>query len=172
MNMTKGGGLPPKLAGLRSQAVTLWGGMAPRERLALGIGLVVLGAFAAWMLLIAPAWRTVREAPAEFDKLETQLQYMQRLAADAKALGNATVVSKEQAIEGLKAATARLGDKGSLLLQGDRATLTVTGVSGDTLRDWLGEARSAARARPIDVKLTRTPQGHAGIVVVTLGSNP
>ena len=170
--MSNNKGLPPSLAGLRNQAATLWGGMAPRERLALGLGLAVLGVFAVWMLMIAPAWRTVREAPAEFDKLETQLQYMQRLAADAKALGNATVVSKEQAIEGLKAATARLGDKGSLLLQGDRATLTVTGVSGDTLRDWLGEARSAARARPIDVKLTRTPQGHAGIVVVTLGSNP
>ena len=162
--------LPPALAGLRSQAATLWGGMAPRERLALTVGLVVLFGFALWMLLVAPAWRTVRDAPNQLDRLEAQLQHMQRLAADAKTLRGAPSVSTAQAVDGLKAATGRLGDKGSIQFQGDRATLTLTGVSGDALRDWLSEARSAARARAVDVQLTRTPQGHSGIVVLTLGA--
>jgi general secretion pathway protein M len=162
--------LPPALAGLRSQAVTLWGGMAPRERLALSVGLAVLAAFALWMLLIAPAWRTVRDAPAQLDRLEVQLQHMQRLAAEARSLRGAPVVSTAQAVEGLKAATNRLGDKASILFQGDRVTLTLTGVSADALRDWLSEARGAARARPIDVQLTRTPQGHSGNIVLTIGA--
>jgi general secretion pathway protein M len=161
--------LPPALAGLRSQAVTLWGGMAPRERLALSIGLAVLAAFALWMLLIAPAWRTVRDAPAQLDRLEVQLQHMQRLAAEARTLRGAPSVSTAQAVDALKAATERLGDKASILFQGERVTLTLTGVSADALRDWLSEARGAARARPIDVQLARTPQGHSGNIVLALG---
>jgi general secretion pathway protein M len=162
--------LPPALAGLRSQAVTLWGGMAPRERLALSVGLVVLGAFALWLLFIAPAWRTVRDAPAQLDRLEVQLQHMQRLAADAKSLRGAPAVSTAQAVDALKAATERLGDKASILFQGDRVTLTLTGVSGEALRDWLSEARGAARARPVEVQLARTPQGQNGNIVLTLGA--
>lgn len=162
--------LPPALAGLRTQAATLWGGMAPRERLALSVGLAVLAAFAVWMLLLAPAWRTVRDAPAQIDALEARLHHMQRLAADAKSLRSAPAVSTAQAVDGLRAATERLGDKATIVFQGDRATLTLTGVSGDALRDWLAEARSAARARAVDVQLQRTPQGHAGNVVVVLGS--
>ena len=54
--------------------------------------------------------------------------------------------------------------------RGDRATLTLTGVSGPALRAWLSEARSAAHARAIDVQLLRNAQGYAGSVVVTFGA--
>jgi general secretion pathway protein M len=145
--------------------------MAPRERLAATVGITVLVLFLVWLLLVGPAWRTSRAAPAELDRLESQLQDMQRLATEAKALRGAPVVSAAQAVEPLKAATERLGaDKARITFQGDRATLTLTGVTGDALRDWLSEARSAAHARPTDVQLTRNPQGYAGIVVVTLGA--
>ncbi|HJV96458.1 MAG TPA: type II secretion system protein M, partial [Albitalea sp.] len=63
----------------------------------------------------------------------------------------------------------RLGDKGRLLMQGDRATLTLTGVQADALRAWLSEARSAAHARAVDVQLSRSAQGYSGTVVVSLG---
>jgi len=56
------------------------------------------------------------------------------------------------------------------VLCGDRATLKLNGVSGEALRDWLSEARSAARARAVEVTLTRNPQGYSGTVVVTLGA--
>ena len=45
--------------------------------------------------------------------------------------------------------------RASSSLQGDRATLTFTGVPFEALRDWLGEARSAARARPIEAQLLK-----------------
>ena len=162
--------LPPALAGARAQAAVLWRGMAPRERLAAGVGLAVLMLFFAWLILIGPAWRTAREAPVELDRLEAQLQQMQRLAGESKSLRDAPVVNAAQAAASLKTATERLGDKATLSFQGERATLALTGVTGEALRDWLSEARSAARARAVDVQLTRNPQGYAGIVVVTLGA--
>jgi general secretion pathway protein M len=162
--------LPPAMAALRTHAAAAWRGMAPRERIALAVGIGTLAIFLLWLIFVGPAWRTLRDAPAELDRLEVQLQHMQRLAADAKSLRGAPVVSVTQAMEPLKIATERLGDKATLSFQGDRATLTLTGISGEALRDWLGEARSGARARAIDVQLTRNPQGYAGLVVVTLGT--
>ena len=128
----------PALAALRTQARARWRSFAPRERLALAVGGILLAVFIVWSLLVAPAWRVSREAPLELDRLEMQLQQMQRLAADAKTLKGTPAVTAAQAV--------------------------------DPLRDWLGEARSAAHARPIDVQLTRSGDGYAGLVVVSLGA--
>jgi general secretion pathway protein M len=164
--------MPPNLALLRAQSRVWWRGRAPRERAALAVGGALLGGLLAWSLLIGPAWRTARSAPAELDRLEVQLQQMQRLAAEAKALKGAPPVSAAQAAAPLRAATERLGDKATIVFQGDRATLTLTGVSGGALRAWLAEARSAARARATEVQLTRNAEGFAGLVVVSLGTGP
>ena len=162
--------LPPALASLRTQAKAAWRSMAPRERLAASVGLTVLAAFLLWLIFIGPAWRASRAAPVELDRLEVQLQQMQRLATEAKTLRSAPPVSRAQAVEPLKAATDRLGEKATISFQGDRATLTLTGVSGDALRDWLVDARTTAHARVTDVQLTRNPVGYAGTVVVALGA--
>ena len=70
-----------------------------------------------------------------------------------------------QAHDALRSATERLGaEKARLSLQGDRATLTLTGVTGEQLSSWLGEARSGARARPVEAQLLQHahPGQHAG----------
>ena len=160
----------PALAELRAQARDRWRGLAPRERMLLAAGGLVIALFVAWSVLVAPALRVSRETPLELDRLDAQLQQMQGLAAEAKTLTGAPPVTPAQAVEPLKAATARLGSKATLAVQGERATLTLNGVSGQALRDWLGEARTAARARPVDVQLARGPAGYTGLVVVTLGN--
>lgn len=162
--------LPPALAALKTQARARWSGFAPRERMALAMGGGLLMVFIAWSMLVAPAWRTLRTAPAELDQVDAQLQQAQRLAAEAKGLPNTAPVSAIQAVEPLKAATERLSGKGSIVFQGDRATLTLNGVSGEALRDWMREARSGARARATDVQLNRGAEGYSGVVVVTLGA--
>jgi len=162
--------LPPAMAAARTQLTAKWRSMAARERMAAGIGIAVLIAFIVWLLFVAPAWRTLRDAPAKLDKLEAELQQMQRLANEARTLRDAKDVPVAQAIEPLKVATERLGPNASIAFQGDRATLTLNGVSGDALRDWLSEARSAAHARPVEVTLTRNPQGYAGAVIVSFGA--
>lgn len=162
----------PGLASLRQQATHWWRARTPRERQAVAAVLLVLGLFFVWTALVAPALRTVREAPAQLDQLDAQLQQMQRIAAEGAALRGASRVSPSQATVALKAATDRLGDRARLTVQGDRATLTLTGgVDPVALRAWLSEARSGARARPVDAQLQRNPQGYTGSIGLTLGSN-
>lgn len=160
--------LPPALATLRQQADAWWRSRARRERQALGAVAVVLLAFAVWSLLVQPALRSVRAAPEQLDRLEAQMQQVQRVAAESTALRAIAPVAATQAGIALKSAADRLGDRGRLTLQGDRATLTLTGVSLEALRGFLLEARNGARARPIEAQLQRGPQGYSGTLSVAL----
>jgi general secretion pathway protein M len=121
-------------------------------------------------LAVQPAWRTLRAAPAQLDALDAQLQGMQRLAGEAKELRGMPPVNVAQAMTALKAASDRLGDKAKLSVQGERAVLTLTAVGTEQLRGWLAEARSGARARPVEATLTRGPVGYSGSIVVAIGS--
>ena len=148
-----------------------WQGLAARERLGVALGGSVLALYAVWALAVQPAWRTLNTAPLELEALEGQLQTMQGLASEAGVLRAAPPVNIEQASAALKAATERLGDKGRLTLQGERAVLTVNAIGTRALTDWLAEARSGARARPIEATLTRAAQGYNGTLVLTIGGS-
>ena len=160
----------PLVPNARSQLLQRWRAYSARERWALGAVLALLGVLLVWSVALRPAWRTLNSAPQQLDQLDTQLQAMQRLAAESRALRNATPVTAAQAAAALQSATQRLGDKARLSLQGERATLTLAGVAGPALQDWLGDVRSAARGRVVEAQLTRGPSGYAGSVVVSLGS--
>lgn len=164
--------LPPSAAERLAPLRARWVAMAPRERNLATLAAVVVLLFLLWLVLVAPALRTMREAPAKLDQLDRNVQTMQRLAGEARELHNVAPLSGAQAALALQAATAHLGDqRAKLAVQGDRAVLTLTGVSGEQLRGWLNEARSAARARPVEAQLDRTPQGYTGSLVVQLGSS-
>lgn len=152
----------------RAQLKARWAAIAPRERRLLQAALAIVVLALAWFVLVRPAWQTLREAPARIDALDLQLQQMQRLAAEARELRSLPAVSASQSEAALRAATERLGPNAKLTLQGERATLNLTGVPGEALVGWLGEARSAARARPEEVRLARGPTGYTGSVVVVL----
>jgi general secretion pathway protein M len=162
----------PGLTSLRDQAGAWWQGRAPRERQGVLVALAVVVVFVAWSLLVQPALRVARTAPAQIDALDAQLDQMKRVAEQSTGLRSAAPVSPAQAAQALKAATDRLGAKARLTQQGDRATLTLSGVGGDALPGWLGEARSAARARPIDAQLQRGSDGYTGSIVVGVGVGP
>ena len=160
--------LPPAVTGLRQQADAWWRSRGARERQAVALVALVLAVFVVWSALVQPALRSVRAAPEQLDRLEAQMQQVQRVAAESTALRAAAPVSAAQASLALKAASDRLGDGVRLTLQGDRATLTLTGTSPDALRGWLLEARSGARARPIEAQLQRGAAGYSGTISVTL----
>ena len=63
----------------------------------------------------------------------------------------------------------RFDGRASLQWQGDIASVAVDGLSGDELRDWLAEVRSAARLRATEVQLTRGAQGYTGTLVLSPG---
>lgn len=145
-----------------------WAARDERERLLVRLAAWVLGLFLLWTLAVQPAWRTLRQAPARLETLETQLQAMQALAADVRELRATPPLAPSQASAALKAASDRLGERGRLSEQGGRAVLTLSGASADQLRSWLAEVRAGARARPVELNLTRAEQGLSGTVVVAL----
>jgi general secretion pathway protein M len=147
-----------------------WQGLGARDRRLARLAAAVLAAFLLWMLAIQPAWRTLRDAPAQRDRLDLQLQEMRALAAESQQLRDAPALNTEQSAAALRAASERLGDTAKLSLQGDRAVLTLNGVSSLQLREWLAEARAGARARPVEAQLSRGAQGFNGSVVLSLGA--
>ena len=162
------GGIAAALASLRQW----WRALPGRERRLLLVAGGVLGLALLWWLALAPALGTLRSAPAEIETAEAQLRAMQRLAAEVTELRSTPPVNSEQAAAALRAATERLGEQARLSLQGDRAVLTLNGVGTSQLRDWLAEARSGARARPVEASLLRSGSGFSGTLVVAIGGAP
>lgn len=163
------GGLQARLAQAKVQALAQWQALGERERLAVTVIAALVGLLLAWSVLLAPALRTLKTAPAELEKLELQLQQMQAQAQEAKVLRGAPPVPPAQAQAALTASVQHLGPAARLNLTGDRAVVTLTGVAPEMLQGWLGEVRSAARARPVEAQLTRGPKGYSGNLVLTLG---
>lgn len=162
-------GLPARFQQARAQAGAHWQALGERERLAAGVVAVLVGLLLAWSVLLAPPLRTLKTAPAELERLGLQLQVMQAQAQDARALAAAPPVPPAQAQAALTASVAHLGAAARLTLTGDRAVVTFNGVTPEQLQGWLGEVRSAARARPVEAQLTRAANGYSGNLVLTLG---
>lgn len=160
-----------RLQPLRERAGAAWRARPPRDRMALTIMALVVGVFLVWVIFIAPAVATLRSAPAQLEALDTQLLQMRTMAAEVRDLRNATPVPAAQAGLAIKSAVERQGDKVRLSLQNDRALLTLQNASPEQLRALLVEARSAARARPLEAQLTRGPGGFTGTLVLSLGGN-
>jgi general secretion pathway protein M len=161
--------LPPPLADLRRRGLEFYGALAPRDRKFLRLGGALFGLVLLWLVAVQPAWRTLRELPPHIERTDAQLQHMQALAAESKTLRAAAPVAQAQAAAALRAAAARLGDKARVVQQGERMTISLSGVDGPGLRALLAEARASARARPVEAQLVRGPKGFDGTLVLSLG---
>ena len=141
-----------------------WQALAPREQtLVLAAGGLVAFALL-WWLAVAPALSTLRAAPARHAELASQLQRMQGLRAEAQQLQSAPRNTRGDSVGALRTAlTQRLGNTAQLNVVGDRATVTLKGAPADALAQWLAQARSNARAAPVEARLTRSaaPAGSA-----------
>jgi len=109
--------------------------------------------------------------------LDAQRQRMQSLQAEAQQLRATPATSPGDAVGALRTAlTQRLGNTAQLNVAGDRATVALKGASADALAQWLAQARSNARATPLEARLTRSAAPAAaaptGNAPVTLGSTP
>ncbi len=166
-------GLARRWRELTEPARAQWQVMAPRERWTAQLGLAALALFIGWWLLLAPALRTLNQAPAKRTQLEAQLQEMQALALEARELRALPPVPAAQALAALQAASDHLGGNARLSITGERATLSLNGVTPEALQAWMAEVRSAARARPVEAQLQRSNKGFTGSIVLALGGvNP
>ena len=154
----------------RDQLQARYAKLDARERQMVIVIAGLLAFLLVWLILVRPAWKTLDEAPALRAQADAQLLQMQAISNEAKQLRALPPVPQPVAEQVLKAATDDLGGKAKLSVQGDRATLSVTGINGEDLRKWLLQARGGARARPVEATLTRAGDGYNGTLVVAIGS--
>lgn len=147
-----------------------WAAMPARERQLISVAGWLAAVVLLVMVGIRPAWKTLQETPRQLNDINAQLESMRSQALEVQTLRQRPPVPPVQAEAALQAATERLGQSGRLMIQGDRATLTATAVSGEALAMWLDEIRAAARAKPVEANLAQTEPGrYSGTVILALG---
>ena len=107
-----------------------WRKVSPREQRAVLAGAAVLLLAALWWLGVAPALNTLRGAEQQHRLLDAQLQAMQTMQAQARALQAQPRVAPEEVRRQLEAAAKPLAPSLQLSLAGDRATITARLVIG------------------------------------------
>ena len=173
---------PPRnnpVAGLSQGISASLAGMTSFERRAVFIAAWVLGLALLWWIVLNPALRTLRQAPAQQAAIDIELTNMQRMAATAaqvRALNNTPPPTRRGAQTAIESATAALGANAQVSVQGDRATLTLNGVAPEALARWLSQVRVNARLLPVEAQVQRqdSPEGWVGQITLAgpgLGPN-
>lgn len=148
-----------------------WLRLSVRERRLVSMALAVVLAATLWGLGITPALRSLMSAPLRLEQLDQQLQTMRGLAAQARELQSRPAVRRDDALRMLSSSLQqRLGDKAQISNAGDRVTVTLSGVPPQLLAQWLSQARGATRVAVQQARLTRTPAGWDGSIVLQLPS--
>ena len=136
---------------------TRWAQLAGRERRMVLMAVTLIATATLWWLGLAPALGSLRSADARHRQMDAQLQQMQTLQAQAKTLLAQPKLSYEEALRALEASVKQgLGPAARLQVAGERATVTLKGVSADALAQWLTQARVNARAAPSEAHLVRS----------------
>lgn len=156
---------------------TRWQALAPREQTLLLAASTLVALALLWWLALAPALATLRTAPARHAALDTQLQRMLALQAEALQLQQAPANRPTDPRRTLQTTlTQQLGTTATLQFMGDRANVTLKAASAEALAAWLNLARSNAHATPVEARLTRnasaekTPARWDGTIALTLPS--
>lgn len=153
-----------------------WQGLAPREQTLIGSATAVVAFALVWWLAIGPALSVLKNASTQRAALDAQLQQMQTLQTQAKALQGQPKLTVQDSARALEASVRqRLGSAAQLSVAGSQATLTLKNVPADALAQWLGQARTAAKAVPNQARLRvsgSTPGAWDGTLVLSLPAQP
>ncbi len=149
-----------------------WQGLAPREQTLIGSAAAVVALALVWWVAIGPALSVLKTASTQRAALDAQLQQMQALQAQAKVLQGQPKMNAADSARALEASVKqRLGATGQLSIVGSQATLTLKNVPADALAQWLGQARTVAKAVPSQARLrlsTSSPGAWDGTLVLSL----
>jgi general secretion pathway protein M len=158
---------------LLMQLQTRWRSVSPREQRWVVLAGVLLSLALLWWLALAPALAVLKAAPAQHRALDVQLEQMQRLQTQAKALQAQPVLSADATRQALEAALKSLGSGAQMKVQLDRVTVTLKAVPAGALAQWLATARQNAHTAPVEAHLVRNPAGGwDGTLVLNLGARP
>lgn len=135
---------------------TRWHQLARRERHLVVLALVLVAGAGFWLGLLGPALRTLRDAPAQHQALDRQLQTMLHLQAQARDLQQQAPLSLVDTQRAVSQATQQvLGSTALISQNANRMTITLRGSSPEALALWLGQVRANARLTPHEARLTR-----------------
>lgn len=158
---------------LRQTAVTIWGRLAQRERLAVVLAAALTGLALLWWLGLKPAITTLRQAPQQHLQLNAQLADMHAMAASAQALrgqgGSTQPLARDAAQRALEQSTRELMGEGVLpSLQGEQVVISLNAVAPEALARWLEQVRVNARLVPVqaDLQFNPAPAGWSGQLVL------
>ncbi|MDE2418290.1 MAG: type II secretion system protein M [Burkholderiales bacterium] len=134
-----------------------WGQLAARERTLLSLAAALVLLAAVWLLFLSPIITTLRSAETQSRALDTQLQQMLALQTQVQSLQKQPPLAFDEALKALNLATQQtLGASAQVAVAGERASVTLQGVSPDALARWLAQARLNARSVPLEARLART----------------
>ncbi len=147
-----------------------WAGLAAREQRMVAAATAVVVLALLWWVALAPALATLRASEDQRRALDTQLQRMRMLQAQAQSLQSQPKQTYDEALRLLETSVRqRLGTTARMVVVGDRVTLTLTATAADAFAQWLTESRVNARALPSESRLVRNAGGQwDGTVVLTL----
>jgi general secretion pathway protein M len=143
----------------QSQLQAWWRGVLPREQRLLLAALALVSCALVWWVGLAPALAKLRLAEQQRPALQAQLQHMQRLQAQAKTLQAQPRPSADEARRTLETALKPLAATAQMSVMGERVTVTLKGMPGDALAQWLAQARLNARVVPSEARLVRSSSG-------------
>lgn len=140
-----------------------WQALSAREQGLLTWGATLLAGALLWWVALAPALRTVSEAPAQQAALDAQWQQLQELQAQAQSLQQQPRMTHAEALRALQTSTTELlGASAQLHTVGERSTVTFKAVSANALSSWLSQVRTQARALPVQAQFKRSAVADGG----------
>ena len=144
-----------------------------RQKLQWGVGALVL--VLVWTFNTGPAIKTLREAPAQLQQLDAQTQSLKTMQTEALRLQKAARINPTDAFTLLQQSAAEvLGTGAKVNLEGGRATLTLSGVSAESLAQFLALARTKSHALPVEAHLQKfvnaNSNGNASALAKSKGS--
>jgi general secretion pathway protein M len=146
-----------------------WAQLGSRERRMVAVAAALVGVALVWLLVLAPALRTLQQAPQQHAQLDAQLERMQQMSQQAKALQAMPKLGYDDALKALQASVAQhLGAGSGVSANAERVSVTLKAVKPEALAQWLVQARNNARAAVTEMRLTQTPSGWDGVVVLAL----
>ncbi len=115
----------------------------------------VLALIFVWWALVATPLRILNQADIQQRNLDTQLQTVQNLKAQAQILKVQPTIKRDAALAMLQSSIKPYGASAQLDVVGERVTVTLRALPADALAQWLSLARINARALPLEARLLR-----------------
>ena len=140
---------------LKTALQAKWRLLGERDKTVLLVVVAVLAGVFVWWALVATPLRILQQADAQQRNLDTQLQAVQSLKAQAQSLKAQPTMKRDAVLALLQSSVKPYGASAQLDVAGERVTVTLRALPADALTQWLALARTGSRVQPLEARLLR-----------------